>query len=510
MRIWKSLILLFLFALAFFILIQPWGGFPDPDAFVHAKETQWIIQHGPLLSFPWLDLTLLGSHFADLEFLHHVLLIPFVYLFGPLWGVQIAGVVFASAFFVLFFLLLKRLRAHAPFFWSFLLFLSPAMVERFSLSKPSPLAIGLFLFGLTAYVLKKPLWVFLAGFVFALSHGGWSLLLVSEVALLCGAWLFDVVVEGMPIRSFFSLRPWALIFWSAAGTALGVVIHPNFPHNLTLLWTQLVQVAVLTSFHRVFLGAEWLPAAWTSLVVSVAGICFASLAFVFGWTEKRAVLDLDHARNTAGFSIVLAGLFALSIKSFRMIEYFVPFFIFFLALLVSSIRIKRERGWQFVRNWFNSLQRWFKFLFAGLILLCSAGILIPLISSVLFLRAQARPFMEFAKGFASISRTAEPGDRVFHSSWDQFPELFFLDDRLRYISGLDPTFLLAARPDLSDAYRDLTRGTRQDAYFVIHELFHAKFVFAENHDAAFLRALASDPRFVRLSADERTSTFRVE
>ena len=84
--------------------------------------------------------------------------------------------------------------------------------------------------------------------------------------------------------------------------------------------------------------------------------------------------------------------------------------------------------------------------------------------------------------------------------------------QLRYIAGLDPTFLLAENPALSDAYTALTTGNdTKDAYGVIHDQFHSQFVFLDiaGH-AKFAGAISGDPRFVLLYDDGVTRTYQVK
>ena len=113
-------------------------------------------------------------------------------------------------------------------------------------------------------------------------------------------------------------------------------------------------------------------------------------------------------------------------------------------------------------------------------------------------------------GFGPVAPEAD--EPVFHADWDEFPQLFILYDRLRYISGVDPTFLLEANPTLSDAYRDLTLGTvTSSAYTMVHDVFHSSFVFLERPDhAVFEGLLEADPRFTNIYRDDGTAAYQVE
>lgn len=121
----------------------------------------------------------------------------------------------------------------------------------------------------------------------------------------------------------------------------------------------------------------------------------------------------------------------------------------------------------------------------------------------------------FREAMAPISAAAHPGDRVFHSDWDEFPMLFNIDDRLRYVSGLDPTFLYEASSSLSNAYRDVTwktaSATQAEAWSLIHDRLDAKFILVAKSDhAAVADLLETDPRYHRLAETDDAVSFSVQ
>ncbi len=103
----------------------------------------------------------------------------------------------------------------------------------------------------------------------------------------------------------------------------------------------------------------------------------------------------------------------------------------------------------------------------------------------------------------AISAIANPGDRVYHSMWDEFPILFFHDQNLRYVSGMDPTFLYKADPDLAMAYQDMvynTSTTADTAYNLINNRLQARFIIIDHERWPTLATLiASDPRYTFLA-----------
>ena len=80
----------------------------DPDSFYHLKMPLLMIQHGIIVNFPWLPLTIFKDHYVDQHFLYHVILVPFVFTWGPILGGKIAQALLASLVIVVFYWLLRE------------------------------------------------------------------------------------------------------------------------------------------------------------------------------------------------------------------------------------------------------------------------------------------------------------------------------------------------------------------------------------------------------------------
>ncbi|MBU1348627.1 hypothetical protein KJ781_01000, partial [Patescibacteria group bacterium] len=92
----KGVLAVFLLAAAYFCLMMPWGVFQDPDAFYHAHAAFLLWRDGPLLAFPWLDLTTLGASFADHHILFRAVEAPFVAWFGWAMGSRITSILLSA------------------------------------------------------------------------------------------------------------------------------------------------------------------------------------------------------------------------------------------------------------------------------------------------------------------------------------------------------------------------------------------------------------------------------
>jgi hypothetical protein len=71
------------------------------------------------------------------------------------------------------------------------------------------------------------------------------------------------------------------------------------------------------------------------------------------------------------------------------------------------------------------------------------------------------------------------GERIFNANWDDFPKLFFYDQKHSYVYGLDPNYLYSENPDLYKLLIDITEGKTDEAGPQIRESFGANYVFAD-------------------------------
>lgn len=493
----------------------PWDGFVDPDAFYHAKTSALVWSGGPLQAFPWLDLTLVGQHYADLHFLFHAAAAPFTAAFGMFQGVRILAVILAAACLTTVYAVLRGLRLWRPEFWVMLLAATQPFVTRILYGKASPLAILFFLFGLWAVWRRRPWLAASAGALYALAHGGWLYLAGSAVILWFGRLIVDRDLSGSPLRTAVFAGPWKEVAAVFAGGVLGMLVHPNFPENLIFSWTQVFVIGLRTPFDHVVLGNEWRPAELASVATAYAPWLIALVLGLSGLAlAPRKQFDKDKAGLCLGFGILTAVLLALTLKSRRNTEFLAPVVAVWCASIWSMVDARTLAG-SFMKSlaWYGSVGR--KAILGSLAVLALALVGREIHGIRESLHPVGYPDTIHAEAMRPVSAAAKPGDRVFHSSWDEFPVLFALDDRLRYVSGMDPTFLYVASSTLSDEVRELTWGqttsSKELAWSLIHDKLDSKFVFVSKREihTRFLALIESDPRYVKLAETEDGVSFGV-
>ncbi len=503
---------IFLGAVAWCSALISWHSFADPDAFYHAKMALLIWQHGPVRSFPWLDLTTLGTAFADQHFLFHVIESPFVVMFGMANGARVTAILLASLFIAMSYVCLRWMKIRYAEWWTLLIALTGPLLVRMLLGKATPWAITLFVVGLVATWKRKPWIVFLVALVFALSHDGWVFLIGSMGLLAMGEVVFDIVVEEKKIVASMCSSPWREILVAMGGVVLGTLIHPNFPQNLSLFWIQVIQIGLGTPYAHVVLGSEWLPMSGLELLGGLAPWSIALMLGLLGFAfARKKPFEIKNAKAVVAFALPVAALVALTLKSRRNVEYLVPTLLLWIPWI--WMLMEPRQLFEVMRESFAPRWRTVVVGFVGVAL--AAMLAKSAWDARVALHRDVYPDDVYRAAMAPVVAKAHPGDRVFHSDWDEFPMLFSIDDRLRYVAGLDPTFLYEASSTLSDAYRNVTWGvtttTKEQAWSLIHDQLRARFVFIDPRDhPALLGVIKGDERYIPLEETPEGVTFELK
>lgn len=507
-KTWVRWLAFLLFVSAWFALYQPWGGFDDPDAFYHSTMAAIMLKQGLIRDFPWLDLTSFAQPFVNQHFLFHVALMPFVAVFGALPGGQVAAFVFGILFSLVFAGCLKKLQSPNPLFWSLVLVTMPAMTARLSYGKASPLAVGLFVLGVLVTMIGAPFFAFVLMVAYMLTHAGWPLLLLTQGAMLLGHLLYLWSVESVPLRQTVKDKQWVkgLMTFGAtiAGSIVGFTIHPYRAELLGFLKVQLVQVSIATPYDRVVMGNEWYGPSFFTMLLWFSPFLIAFGIFASGMLGSRLPANRQAMRYALMLAIPMAFIAALTFKSVRFVEYSAPLVALLIAQLFRLIDVRKT-----FEGFRQSSSALVLFLVA-----CAFGFF-AIAERIVFWQETVeykKPFTQFSGAMEVIRREVKPGERLFHSDWSHMPLLWAQNQEIRYVAGLDPTFLLARNPGLSDRYTELTLGkATSTAYDVIANETHSKAVFVDRgRGEAFENALKQDARFERVYEDDDSAVYRVK
>lgn len=502
-------------------ILTPWGQFNDPDAFYHAHISARMLNQGPLTSFPWLDLTSFGKSFADHHYLFHLILGPAIAVFGEFWGTQAMATLLAAFAGFALWSALRSLKGDADkttdggaWVLLTLTFLVPLFTIRMLAAKASPLAVGFFIVMIGAMLFRRPLFMAIAGILFALSHGGWIIGIAAAGLMLTADVIASKVLDEKSWKQSVSNAPWITFASLLIGIAIGLILHPNRSTILQFLWLQVVEIGVKTQNGALAQGLEWFPANPTDLIPVLAPLLIAFILLIPGLIFAGKRYEEQTQRKLFRRTIILAApvalTFALTLKSHRFIEYLAPA----LALWLMSlwVLVDTERFKALVIQEFRAFKRPVRRILTVVLLALAIALPVQQVRKAwTSLHGDKFPFDVYRATFREISKRANPGDRVYHSQWDEFPMLWAADDGLRYVSGLDPTFLFHADPDLSAAMYDLTYGNvTTTAWEIIVERTQSKFVFVTTERyRVFDETLQKDERFVEIARDERTAAYEV-
>lgn len=507
-------LIIFGLAFVFFFILQYSNVLADPDSFYHAKMALLMRDHGIIKTFPWLgNFTVLGQAYTDQHFLYHIFLIPFVTTLQPIIGLKLATVILASAFIVTFYWLLRRFRIRFAFFFSLLPLLMGPFIFRASLAKAPSLSLILLFFGLWMIVEGRWKMLFAFSFFYVWAYGGFSLIVIVS-GLYLGVEIALQIVKKIRRHRVawrqlvFPKMAWLTFLSTCTGVAAGLLINPYFPQNLTFYRYQLFEIGIKNYRDSIGVGGEWYPyqpfALFTGSLFLTIALILTGVAAYFIW-KRLTRRDLFMFLLTVFFLV-------LTLKSRRYVEYYIPVAcLFSFSILGTALQ---RFSWLRLARTFNELRPRLKI--AVFITLLYFFITVPALVIKNFNSdrtdlASGFSYTKFQRSSQWLAQHSRTGDIVLHSSWDEFPLLFYYDDVNVYIGGLDPTFMYLADKDMYQKWVDVTVGnTTTGAYEIIKNDFRARYVFASQGHAAMKRTLANDPSFVKRYEDNEAIIYEVK
>jgi hypothetical protein len=457
----------------------------DYDAYYHFRWSQMLWQgmttgHFPP-SFDSLPLTTLNpKDYVDHHFLFHVLQIPFTWFSDFQTGAKLGTWLFACLGVFSCYWLVIRNRLSYPLVWLVAIIGSSApFLYRMNMGKAMSVSIVLLVLGIHFLFERKYVRLLPLAFVFALTY--------DMVFLLWAAAFFWLVVTAWQERALGREVRWALAACGVvvAGTALGFVINPYFPHNLQLLYEHFI-IKVKSGDFSTSVGSEWYPySTWEFL--GNCGVALAAMAV--GYIAFR---DAGRPERRRAFFLLLFStlLMVVNARWRRFAEYYPPFAVLFAAFAVEPLirsarerftarapaaagdaarepedagreegagdaavaaadaprpapaRVERARAWEFV------------IVGTAFVLLAAPMVWYARVTSQ-DIAGMAQPNF-YRGGMAWLGDHADRGELIFNTDWDDFPKLFFYNPNLAYVSGLDPTYLLDRDKKLSDLYAKIT------------------------------------------------------
>lgn len=460
------------------------------DAYYHVRVAQVISQQGILDEFPYTQASVFRDHYADKQFLFHVLLIPFLgedLVFGP----KLLSVLLTAFLFALMAWILLRHGVPLPWLWVVLMLASGVMfLFRMSLTRPHLLAVPLSILAAHLMLRRHVLGTFLVSLLFPLCYTAAHLL--PGMALLYAA---ACVFRREPF-------PWRLLSASVAGVLLGLLLHPQ-RFNIFALW-YLQNVQVLLNVWRipeeVVMGNEFFSVPGRTILLDAFVPLLGAFAAAFFFLLKGIRASL----RTIFLFLLSCAFFVLFLNIGRFVEYWVPFTILFLASGTRDLTAGAD--W---REWLRGHRIAGPFLCGLLSLLLFAQTARSVVESQLEVEADRSVHYRFEAVW--IKNHVPEGEVVFTCNWDSFPYLFFFAPRQRYLVALDPTFMQAHDPELFRLWYRIATGQEAGSADLVLSRFGSRWVFAEKREwiRPFVDRALRDPRFLLVCNGPDAAVFAV-
>ncbi|HZZ84794.1 MAG TPA: hypothetical protein VFE30_09675 [Anaeromyxobacteraceae bacterium] len=443
--------------------LQLWTPIPwDADTAYHVAVARMLRAHGVLHAFPWTPFSWLARHYADKELLFHLLLVP---LSGLDWvtDAKVVGTLCGTLVLTALWGVLRAERVRFAGIWALAALASSGyFVMRFGLVRPHLLSMALALLVAWAAARRRLVPLFACCALYPLAYTAWH----TALGLVALAELARVAAGQSP--------RWKAPLTAAAGLALGLLLHPNFPAILTFFWIQNFQILMGTAWTHlpgVELGTEYLPfAPLEALVFALLPAAAALSGAWLAWRGRR----LGHV--PLAFALPALAFGVLTFRTQRFVEYFVPFSFAALALSLHA------RG------------RWPRLAPA---LACAAGLLYTGLAGrapLEVMRLRLRDFEPEVE--ADLRARIPPGAQVFTCGWLTTGEQMLALPERRFLVALDPVLFARNDPERYRLWFQLTHQPPPNPALAIREGFGASYVLCENGLQQFwplLQALSQDP-----------------
>lgn len=459
-------------------LLQLYIPYPlDDDTAYHYSVARLIAEHGTLQSFPWTRFSWQFDHYADKEFLFHLLFVPFIGL-GFNGASRVVGVIGGVLVLGVLYLVLRSERVRYAGIWALVPLGASIFVYRFAQVRPQLLSIALALAILWSYARGRAWPLLLAAILYPLSYVAfWQIPLIAVVA-----------VESSRLFSGERSRwqPPAILI---GGIVLGTALHPNSLHLLEINWIHMTDILFRNAWGdkvQFNMGEEFEPfplVTWLRYLLVAVSVAVVSL--VLAWRRRRS----SPAALAYAFAMLIFGL--LTVRTNRFLEYFVPLSV--LALAVAA----RDDGEQ---KWLAPA------VLAGSLFYTATFGTTPYANLASF---QLKNWYMEPEVASYFGERIPPGANVFTCGWEYTGSLLLnLPDR-NYMVALDPTLMYKRDPGLYDVwYRTLLDAPAGSAE-IVRTKFNSRFVVCQNYEPLwpFFDAVAADPGVRMLFANEKWLLF---
>ncbi len=411
----------------------------DPDSFYHITHAKIYRERGIFYGeFPWTQFSVMKDLKADIWWGFHLFLIPFTFVKDGILGIKLAGAFVTFLTLAGFYWVLRRLKTIWPFLWTLIFTAAAAdVMYRLTMTRPHNLSLVLALavFALIFTNGRKTTFAAL-GIISSFLHAALSWLPI-----------FVVLVSNLIFKIRREPVQWKNTLCLALGSIIGLLARPQPWGALKLVYIQVVNltIAKVNGLPLTF-GRELKPPAFDSILRNTAPLLLIlTAALIFYKIARRSSNPESANQKNIFFSALAIGTIFFFITTFmarRSYDIFAGFSIIAaasaLTLYINNREIIKQRP---------THQKSRRIIISFLII--AVGLL-GLNSIPVFKKYNDTAWIptHLKESALWLKENSEPGEIVFHTSWDQFGSLFFWNQQNYYINGMDPIFMYAYNPSL--------------------------------------------------------------
>ncbi len=412
----------------------------DPDSFYHLTHAKIYSERGPLYSeFPWTQFSVMKDLKADIWYGFHLFLIPFTFIKDGILAIKLAGAFITFLTLAGFYWVLKRLKIYWPLLWTLIFAAaSPDVMYRLTMTRPHnlSLALTLMIFALMLTNGRKAVFVALGALSSFLHIAlGWLPIFIALATNL----IFKMRRE--PIR-------WKNTLCLTLGSIIGLLARHHPIAALKLAYIQVADLIIAKASNLpLTFGRELKPHALDLFLRNAApALLIMITTFVLYKISRRGARDSEsrNLKNVFFASLVVSTifLFVSALVARRSYDIFAGFSVIAsasaLTLYLNDGRIiKQGLAYQKLR----------RIIISSLIIIFG---FLGLNSVPVFIKYNESAWVSthLKESAEWLKQNSRPGEVVFHTSWDQFGNLFFWNQQNYYINGMDPIFMYAYNPTL--------------------------------------------------------------
>jgi len=441
-------------------LLNSSSGFYDSDSYYHLAFSGFIKDFGLRHTFPWAQFSVLKDTFADKDIFFHILILPFLYLIkNPVAAGKCALTFFDIAFILAY---LYVLRAYVPAALAALILVLPFFSSVFTFYCLQLRSITLAsTFGiLIVYFLirKKPRTVFLLTLLYTLSHLSFYMLI--PIAIACE------ILRSLREKEFCAGTIGAVL----SAIAVGILLHPNFPNNVLIIYLN-GMVAPWLALNSRSLGpcGEMLPENTRQALINNPTL-FLSLGliiWVFLFKRRKADFSICVWFFCASMYLTLAFI-ANRFWYDANVYYFI-----FLAACIG--RLWRDHAPQRHARRIKVLV--IAYVAAAMTCACLNN------NAVTALMNFYGPRSVYYENIALwMQKNIPPGHTVYHSYWDDAPYFICFNPKDNYINVIDPIYMYWRHKPEFALMDQLSLGMAGNPKEVINKVFKAEYGFLRKEE----------------------------